>query len=249
MFTVFPDLPAELRIMIWERAVEPRKITYYLTQDSWIGPMRTTTKDDYTPIIFHINQESRRVAEEMYHMYPVGLRYEEFQAADGSTKRRPLCPVYIYICPTLDIWMSWRHGYDKPMQTTVSLSTAQHMALSPWNLKTLLSGPTCKQMKLPKDLKRITIVWNAPEELSSEERTPIQLLWEEEGNWSMPDLGRKMDEWRAMFRAHKKRYPDWYEPELSCARVMFANDPNNEAELPAGWRVEVFTKEMEGLMI
>jgi hypothetical protein len=246
-FAGFPNLPSELRVMIWERAVVPRKITYYLIENACMGgAMRTTTKDDYTPVIFHVNRESRAVAAKIYLKCLAVIRYKESQAADGSTQR---VNTYLYISPSLDIWINWRHRYNKPMENVAMHSLMQHVVLTSWNLRTILRDPTRRQLKFLRDLKKITIVWNAPEELSGQERTDIRLLLEREGNWTMPKLGRRTEKWRRLIKEHKKNNPDWHEPELSCARIIFANDPNKEGEQPPGWRVDPLTEEMTALMI
>jgi len=60
-FTLFPNLPVELRLKIWKATVIPRSLSYY----SWVDIEGTSrgsiTTIPYTPAILHVSGEAREI--------------------------------------------------------------------------------------------------------------------------------------------------------------------------------------------
>jgi hypothetical protein len=110
-FTLFPKLPKELRIKVWELAArEPRIVEVCQLQDAKYIT-HSTQEDNYEttnsapfysptaiPVILHINKESRIIALENYLLsFPNGAE-----------------PAQIYYNPTVDIlyFPAWCFQYD-----------------------------------------------------------------------------------------------------------------------------------------
>jgi len=89
-FTIFSQLPAELRLSIWKLSCEPRVVE--VRYDAELDTCKTTTKP---PALLHVNREAR---EEALTWYRPAFR----------TKTRH---EYIFFCPSLDILYLPRHGF------------------------------------------------------------------------------------------------------------------------------------------
>lgn len=88
-FERFPDLPAEIRLMIWKLLLPGKRVVEVLERRRFGGKKADLIYDsslvNFTwtsraPVLFHINQESRAEAEKIYELIPlyklVGWQYE-----------------------------------------------------------------------------------------------------------------------------------------------------------------------------
>lgn len=124
-FTLFPLLPAELRIRIWSLAAPHRRVVEIR---SWGGgryaPIKYSVHPHYLPAIFHVCKESRMEARRIYKQVRIGVsaatrmkgqRYVdwEYHPANPNCRRRmdvyrvslpqatPYAPTHVYV--------SWEH--------------------------------------------------------------------------------------------------------------------------------------------
>jgi hypothetical protein len=99
-FTLFPDLPAELRLQIWKLSCAHRVVTmiYDPTTDRYL----TST---FQPTILQVNHESRLEGQRLYKQVPFSM------SSDDSPRK----PDSLYFSPDLDIMYLPRHdimGYS-----------------------------------------------------------------------------------------------------------------------------------------
>lgn len=73
-FTIFPNLPQELRLKIWRATFESRKITIRVESDGWISPGALFKY----PVALYICSESRQEALQWYRLLFGDSRYPQY---------------------------------------------------------------------------------------------------------------------------------------------------------------------------
>jgi hypothetical protein len=136
-FTLFPQLPAELRIKIWKISVLPRIVLrhQYDTERNH-GPVVLFTP--CIPALLHVSQEARQIGLENYQV--VNARRCNM---NGNTAKR-LGPIYFH--PELDILLCavWDGQHLSPVVPEAFpqriLKQARHLAVTQSDFQEIISG-------------------------------------------------------------------------------------------------------------
>ncbi|EPE27451.1 MurD-like peptide ligase, catalytic [Glarea lozoyensis ATCC 20868] len=133
-FTLFPMLPAELRLMVWKFAIgsKPRSISLSVfppgnASPSYFGGFRARSYQSEIPPLLHVNHESRELSNQIYTNW--------MQVIISPSDEGPVDQATIYINPAVDILHIEYHRNLNPyvliFEQYPILRTFKHLAFDP----------------------------------------------------------------------------------------------------------------------
>ncbi|KAI6712826.1 hypothetical protein B2J93_2828 [Marssonina coronariae] len=253
-FTIFPNLPVEMRLVIWELALAdlPPRIVFKRAFLEIFPTKRGLVPDNRSqdPTLMHVNRESREAALKVYQTY--GTRpgtVEERIKVLGPLKMFNLSPLCFnpatdtLLCyynlnmgpePGYDIWM-----YETPQAfPSVLKRTVRHIATSCMP-RTLISELDYERISLIVDATYFERIFASVFEVLREFTALETLSLIAEGDHGSSEKSFKMssiqvqefDEstrqrlpWELFLSDMAKKHPDFKVPEIKYAKMEFYTD-------------------------
>lgn len=195
-FSLFPNLPFELRLKIWNLTIQPRVI---------LCRRRSRPR---VPALLQVCRESR---EE-------GLRHYQIHYWEPNNK----LAVYFSIeHDTLFGTSTSLHDTDYALESlskNPAISQIHHLAISRSFWERMFAHPIYDDLyyriRNNKDLKTITVVWHRASVLMIDEP---KLVEDEDGG--REDGLQTAQDWRLEMQESRADHPEWNDAELTFARV------------------------------
>lgn len=198
-FSLFPGLPFELRLKIWNLTIERRVI---------LCQQRSCPQ---VPALLQVHRESRTE----------GLRHYQKHYWEPNNK----LPVYFNVdLDTLLGTSTSPHGTDYALELlskNPAISQVHHLAISRSFWERMFAHPIYDDLyhriRQNQELKTITIVWHRASVLRLDK---LKLVEDEEGEREEGQAGvEAAQEWRLEMQESRESHPEWNDPEMRFMRV------------------------------